>query len=71
MAKLTYKQKEKLPESEFVYPSKQAYPIPDVAHGRNALARVSTFGTPAEKAKVRAAVHKKFPSIKIEKKGKK
>lgn len=40
-----------------------AYPIEDKAHARNALARVSQFGTPAEKAEVRRAVHKKFPNI--------
>lgn len=39
------------------------YPIHDVAHARNALARVSQNGTPEEKAKVKAAVHRKYPSI--------
>ena len=39
------------------------YPIPDAAHARNALSRVSANGSSAEKAKVRAKVHKKFPGI--------
>lgn len=39
------------------------YPIEDESHARNALARVSRFGTPAEKAAVRSAVAKKYPSI--------
>lgn len=39
------------------------YPIHDANHARNALARVSQNGTPEEKAKVRAAVHKKYPGI--------
>lgn len=39
------------------------YPIHDENHARNALARVSQHGTPEEKAKVRAAVHKKYPGI--------
>lgn len=39
------------------------YPIEDAAHARNALSRVSQNGTPAEKAKVRAAVHHKYPGI--------
>ena len=39
------------------------YPIPDESHARFALAMVSKHGTPEEKAKVRAAVHKKYPSI--------
>jgi hypothetical protein len=43
---------------------KGRYPIEDAAHARNALARVSQFGSPAEKEKVRNAVHRKFPEIK-------
>ncbi len=39
------------------------YPIHDIAHARNALARVSQNGTPEEKTKVKAAVKKKYPSI--------
>jgi len=39
------------------------YPIHDEAHARNALARVSQFGTTDEKAKVRAAVKREFPDI--------
>lgn len=39
------------------------YPIHDINHARNALARVSQYGTPAEKAKVKAAVHKKYPEM--------
>jgi hypothetical protein len=39
------------------------YPIHDINHARNALARVSQNGTPEEKAKVKAAVAKKYPSI--------
>lgn len=39
------------------------YPIPDRAHARNALARVSRFGTPEEKARVRAKVHAKYPTL--------
>jgi hypothetical protein len=40
------------------------FPINDASHGRNALARISEFGTPEEKAKVRSAVKRKFPGIK-------
>lgn len=68
MAKLTYKQRKKMPKSSFAVPSKReggkgGYPIPDKAHARNALARVSQFGSSAEKAKVRSKVRKKFPGI--------
>lgn len=68
MARLTYRARKRLGKSSFALPSKRrggkgGYPIPDIRHARNALARVSQFGTPAQKAKVRAAVHRKFPSI--------
>ena len=63
MAKLTTKARKSLPKTSFAIPEKKAYPIPDAAHARNALARVAQNGTPAEKAKVRKAVAKKFPKI--------
>lgn len=63
MAKLTAKKRNALKTSSFAEPGKRAYPINDPSHARNALARVSQHGTPAEKAKVRAAVHRKYPSI--------
>jgi hypothetical protein len=67
MAKLTSKARSKLKSSSFAIPSKKpgsgSYPIPDKSHARNALARVSQHGSPAEKSRVRAAVHRKYPSI--------
>jgi hypothetical protein len=63
MAKLTAKKRKHLPASAFAEPGERKYPVNDKNHARNALARVSQFGTPAEKAKVRAKVHKKFPTI--------
>ena len=70
MAKLTTKKRDKLSKKSFAEPGKRAYPIEDKAHARDALARVAANGTPAEKAKVRAAVKKKYPSIKQTKRGK-
>jgi hypothetical protein len=64
MAKLTSKQRNSLKSSSFAEPGKRAYPINDASHARNALARVSQYGSPSEKKQVRAAVHKKFPGIK-------
>ncbi len=66
MAILTTKKRKKLKTTRFAEPDKRAYPIEDKAHARNALARVAQNGTPAQKKKVRAAVHKKFPSIKLQ-----
>ena len=72
MADLTTKERQKLPRKDFALPGKGegkkgagagSYPIPNKAHARNALARVSQFGSSEEKAKVRAAVERKFPSI--------
>lgn len=70
MSKLTYAERKKLPSSTFVEPGARKYPIPDASHARNALARVSQHGSSAEKAKVRSAVHRKFPAIGKAKKGK-
>lgn len=63
MAKIKSKQRKRMKSSTFAIPSKRKYPIPDASHARNALARVAQHGTPAEKKQVRAAVHRKFPSI--------
>jgi hypothetical protein len=62
MAKLSSRQRNALPAKDFALPGGR-YPIPDASHARNALARVSGNGTSAEKSKVRAAVHRKYPSI--------
>lgn len=64
-AVLTAKARKKLPKEDFAL-SGGRYPISDESHARNALARVSQHGTPEEKAKVRAAVKRKFPNIKQE-----
>ena len=72
--KLSYKERQNLSKGEFALPGKGggpegkqggSYPIPDESHARNALARVSQHGTSAEKAKVKAAVERKFPGIKV------
>ena len=68
MAKLTYKQRKKLPAKSFaVDGKKRKYPIHDIAHARNALARVSAHGTPAEKAEVCRKVYAKYPSLRKKK----
>jgi len=62
MAKLTKKQRDKLPAKDFALPGGR-YPIEDANHARNALARVAQHGTPEEQAEVRAKVRKKYPDI--------
>lgn len=72
MAKLTAAKRKNIPKSEMAVPSKGkskagggavsgSYPIPDLSHARNALARSS--GKPVE-AQVRRKVYAKFPQLK-------
>lgn len=70
--KLSAHERQSLPKSDFALPGKGegpkgagsgSYPIPDASHARNALARVSQHGTPAEKKEVREKVHEKYPGI--------
>ena len=73
--KLTSKDRQDLKQSQFALPTKADdkkekaesgnYPIPDESHARNALAMVARHGSASEKAKVRAAVKRKFPSIDV------
>ena len=69
---LSASERRALPDSDFALPGKGegpkgkqagSYPIPDEEHARMALAMVAKHGTAAEKAKVRAAVKRKFPGI--------
>jgi len=64
MARLTAKQRKKLPKSSFAIKSKRSYPIHDKAHAKAALSRVRQHGTKAQQKAVRSAVTKRFPSLK-------
>jgi hypothetical protein len=64
MAKLTTKARKAIPTKAFALPGRR-YPIENASHARNALARVSQFGSSAEKSTVRSAVKAKFPGIKL------
>ena len=69
MARLTTARRHALPNSEVALPNatgskgKGMYPVDTAARARNALSRVSQFGSPAQKKTVRAKVHSKFPGI--------
>lgn len=63
MAKLTTKARAGIKSSNFAGPDR-SYPVEDASHARNALARVSQFGSPALKSKVRAKVKAKYPGMK-------
>jgi hypothetical protein len=62
MAKLTAKGRKQISSKNFALPGRK-YPIEDASHARNALSRVSQFGTPSQKATVRAKVKRKYPGI--------
>jgi hypothetical protein len=62
-AVLTAKARAALPKSAFALPGGR-YPIHDLAHARNALARVAQHGTPAEQATVRRKVYARYPQLK-------
>lgn len=63
MAKLSGKSRKRMSSKTFALPGKRKYPIPDKAHARNALSRVAQNGSPSEKAQVRRAVGRKYPSL--------
>lgn len=71
MAELTTKQRNDLPDSAFAIitaDGERKYPINDLSHARNALARVSQHGSPSEKKQVRDSVYRKYPELDPEKK---
>ena len=58
--KLSSHGRDEIKDSNFALPKERKYPIQDISHARNALARAS--GKP-EESKVRAAVYAKYPSL--------
>jgi hypothetical protein len=63
MAKLSSRGRKALKRSSFAILGKRAYPIHDRSHAANALARVSQHGSASQKAKVRAAVCRRYPGL--------
>ena len=61
--KLSTAARKALSSSSFVFPKERRYPIHDANHARAALSMVAKHGTPSEKARVRAAVHRRYPNI--------
>jgi hypothetical protein len=65
MAKLTTKDRKKVPATEFGEPGKRAYPMPDKAHAANAKARATQMVkkgklSESEKKKIDAKANKKL-----------
>jgi transposase len=63
MARLTSRARKRLKKGSFAIPGKRAYPIHDRRHAANALSRVSQHGSSSQKARVRAAVCRRYPSL--------
>ena len=68
MAVLTKKTRDALPTSDFAIPEKRAYPIQDKGHAQSAVGLVDDNGSPEEKARVRAAVKRRFGMLSAKRK---
>lgn len=60
-AKLSYQERKKLPESTFCGPDR-SYPVPDLAHVRNALARLH-FAPPSQRKSIHDCIIRKAKSL--------
>ena len=63
MASLTTARRNALPKSDFAVPSKDGYPVDTANRARDALSRVSQFGSSQEKGQVRRKVAREYPGI--------
>jgi predicted transcriptional regulator len=75
MAEMSYKKRQNLPDSSFAIVRTvknkitgktrkiRNYPINDLAHAKNALARVAAHGSPEEKKAIRSKVCKRYPNL--------
>lgn len=64
MGKLSSKERDSLPKKDFAGPDR-SYPVNDPNHARAALQRVSEYGDPELKERVRRKVREKYPDIEI------
>lgn len=60
---LTDKSRSKIKTKSFALPEERRYPIHDEQHARSALGFVAMHGSAEEKARVHAAVAKKYPGL--------
>lgn len=63
MARLSAARRKKIPTSKFVFKKSRKYPIDTPGRARSALRLVGMHGSASQKAKVRAAVRRKYPRI--------
>lgn len=64
MSKLAYSRRKRMRPNLFALEKQRKYPLDTIARARNALARVSAYGTSNEKYEVRREVFAKYPQLK-------
>lgn len=62
MAVLTTKTRNELPDSAFALPGRR-FPIHNISHARNALARASQVLGERDRTIVQMKVHRRYPSL--------
>lgn len=67
LATLSAKERKALSASDFVFPDTREYPIQDLAHAKDALARGAENETGARLRKIRNAVYRRYPDLKNDK----
>lgn len=65
MGKLDAADRSELPKGDFAGPDR-SYPVNDEGHARAALSRVSEYGDPELKARVKRKVREKYPDIEVD-----
>ena len=63
-AELTEAARERIKPKNFALPKQRKYPIHDLPHARNALARAAQHASPSQEALIRRRVYEKFPGLK-------
>ncbi len=61
--KLTKSMRAKLPKSDFIFPRKRSFPIPDLGHGKLALQYAQFPNNRKNLAKIKKAVIERFPRL--------
>lgn len=65
--KLSAAERSQLKSGDFALPKERAYPMHTLEHARDSLSRSGQGSAPDERAKVKAAIHKRYPKLAAEK----
>lgn len=61
--KLTKSMRDRLPKSDFIFPKRRSFPIPDIGHGRLAIQYGQFPNNRKDLSKIKKAVFKRYPSL--------